>query len=87
MKVSINEDVLFQDLEDGAVLLNINTEQYYGLDEVGTFMWNTLNETKSVEEAYQKLLEEYEVDAEKLNQDLQNLITELAEHKLLSVIS
>lgn len=86
MKVKFNEEVLFQNLEDGAVLLNINTEQYFGLDEVGTSIWNSLNETDSVEETYQKLLDEYEVEPEQLNKDLHDLINKLAEHQLLSII-
>lgn len=87
MKVKINEEVLFQNLEDGAVLLNINTEQYFGLDEVGTSIWNSLNETDSVEATYQKLLDEYEVEPEQLNKDLHDLINKLAEHQLLSIIN
>lgn len=87
MKVKINEDVLFQNLEDGAVLLNIDTEQYFGLDEVGTSIWNTLNENDSVEEAYQKLLDEYDVEPAKLHQDLHDLINKLGEHKLLYIIN
>jgi hypothetical protein len=85
MKVKINEEVLFQNLEDGAVLLNINTEQYFGLDEVGTSMWNTLNESESVEEAYEKLINEYDVEPAKLHKDLHDLINNLAEYQLLSI--
>jgi hypothetical protein len=87
MKVKFNEEVLFQNLEDGAVLLNINTEQYFGLDEVGTSIWNSLNETDSVEETYQKLLDEYEVEPEQLNKDLYDLINKLVEHQLLYIIN
>ena len=86
MKVKINNDVLFQNLEDGAVLLNINTEQYFGLDEVGTNIWTYLSETESVEETYQILLNEYDVSPQKLKQDLDNLMNELVEHQLISLI-
>ncbi len=85
MKVKINKDVLFHNLEGGAVLLNTKSEEYFGLDEVGTFMWNALLETSSVEEAHQKLITQYEVESEELYQDLKNWIQELVENKLLSV--
>jgi hypothetical protein len=85
MKVKINEDVLFHNLEGGAVLLNTKTEEYFGFDEVGTSMWNSLLENQSVEEAYQKLVQEYDIEPAQLYQDLQNWIKELAENQLLSV--
>lgn len=85
MKVKINENVLFHNLEGGAVLLNIKTEEYFGLDEVGTSMWNALLESKSVEEAHQKLMGEYEAEPNQLYQDLQNWIKELVENQLLLV--
>lgn len=85
MKVKINEDVLFHNVEGGAVLLNTKSEEYFGLDDVGTSMWNALLETKSVEEAHQKLLDQYEIGSDELYQDLQNWIKELAENELLSV--
>lgn len=85
MKVKINEDVLFHNLEGGAVLLNTKSEEYFGLDDVGTSMWNALLETKSVEEAHQKLVDQYEIGADELYQDLQNWIKELADNELLFI--
>ncbi len=85
MKVKINEDVLFHNLEGGAVLLNTKSEEYFGLDEVGTSMWNALLETSSVEEAHQELIAQYEVEPKELYQDLKNWIQELVENQLLLI--
>ena len=85
MKVSIPEGVLVQNLEDESVLLNIESEQYFGLDDVGTFMWETLKETESIQSAYEKLLAAYEVEPERLHQDLHALIEQLAENGLVEV--
>jgi len=85
MKVKINDNVLFHNLEGGAVLLNTKTEEYFGLDDVGTSMWNALITSESVEEAHQKLIAEYEVESHQLNQDLQKWIQELAENQLLTI--
>ncbi len=85
MKVKINDNVVFHNLEGEAVLLNTKTEEYFGLDNVGTAMWNALLETKSVEKAHEKLIDEFEVESEQLYQDLENWVHELAENGLLII--
>jgi hypothetical protein len=51
----MQKDVLMQKVGDDAILLNLNTENYFALDEVGTRMINTLQESDSVKQAIQKL--------------------------------
>lgn len=41
-KVSVPEDTLMRELEGESVLLNLTNEKYYGLNKVGTRMWNAL---------------------------------------------
>lgn len=77
--------VLVRQVEGESVLLNLESEQYFGLDEVGTGMWAALTRADSIEAAYQALLGEYEVDAEQLRQDLQTLIEKLVEKGLLKL--
>ena len=43
-KFQVTEDVLFQTVYDEAVLLNLNNDRYYGLDNVGARMWQLLAE-------------------------------------------
>jgi hypothetical protein len=83
--VSLSEDVLLQDLAGESVLLNLESEEYFGLDEVGTRMISVLNESQSIQAAYQLLLVEYEVDEIELKRDLLELIEQLAEHGLVKV--
>ncbi|MGK7927184.1 MAG: PqqD family protein [Spirulina sp.] len=84
-KVSLAEDVLIQDLAGESVLLNLESEEYFGLDEVGTRMLAVLNESESIQAAYRVLLAEYEVDGIQLKQDLLELIEQLSEHGLVKV--
>ncbi|NEO87477.1 MAG: PqqD family protein [Spirulina sp. SIO3F2] len=78
-------DVLIQDLAGEAVLLDLNTEQYFGLDDVGTRMVQVLTDAASIQAAYESLLAEYEVEPEILRQDLQAFILELQTHGLMQV--
>jgi len=84
-RVAVNRDVLFRDLGGEAVLLNLQSGKYYGLDEVGTRMWSLLVQHGKVRQAYDALLAEYDVSEERLQEDLLHFIDELVSHGLLQV--
>lgn len=83
--VAVPESVLFRELEGESVLLHLDDEQYYGLDDVGTRMWLALTRNATVGDAYEELLGEYDVDAERLRRDLLALLDRLEEHGLVKV--
>jgi hypothetical protein len=78
--------VLFNDVGGEAVLLNLETGKYYGLDEVGTRMWSVLTDHGQVALAYEALADEFDVTKEQLRQDLLNLVDELVTHGLVEVV-
>lgn len=78
-----NDKVLFQKLGDEAVILHLDSEEYFGLDHVGTRMWEVLTTEGSVEKALPKLLEEYDVEATTLKNDLEELVASLKTEKIL----
>jgi hypothetical protein len=84
-KVSIPDGVLVRELQGESVLLNLNTESYFGLDDVGTRMWAALTGSPSVQAAYEMLLAEYEVDAARLRADLHGFIEKLKEMGLIEL--
>ena len=83
--VHIPEDILFQELAGEAVLLNIKTGKYYGLDDVGTRMWMLIQEHGRLEPVLSALLSEYEVEEQQLQTDLFKLVDDLVTHGLLAV--
>jgi hypothetical protein len=84
-KVSTPEDVLFRELAGESVLLNLDNENYYGLDEVGTHMWEVLIASASIQAAYEKLLAEYDVAPDVLQQDMVELVENLLENGLMEL--
>ena len=82
-KVIKAPDVLLQDLEGEAVLLNLVNGQYYGLDESSYDMYNTLVSSSSVQDAYEFLCREYEVEPSQLRADLDQFLKHLLENGLL----
>lgn len=73
------------DLAGEAVILELKSGVYYGLDEVGAHIWNLLQEPKSVTDVWNRLLESYEVEPEQCNRELLELLQKLAEAGLIEV--
>lgn len=84
-RVSRPEGVLVRELSGEAVILNLETESYFGLDEMGARMWAALMGSPSVDEAQRMLLEEFAVDPGELRADLTAFIDELAAAGLVRV--
>lgn len=84
-KFVIGNDVLLQNLGGELVLLHLSKEEYFGLDQVGTDMLTALQESGSVEDACELLLQKYDVAPEQLQQDLLELMTKLKDHGLVNL--
>lgn len=87
MRVSIPKDILIRQVDGESVILNLSSERYFGLDEVGTRMWQVLSDCESIQNAYETLLYEYDVTPEQLRNDLYQLIEQLVENGLIDVSS
>ena len=83
-RVRIQDDVLFQELQGEAVLLNLKTGVYLGLNQVGTRIWQLLQEDGSLSRVMEVMLREYDVTQEKLAQDLLDLIGQMEQQGLLA---
>jgi hypothetical protein len=86
-RVVVPSHVLVRFLDKESVLLNIDTERYFGLDETGTRMWQLVTAAPKIEVAYQQLLEEYDVQPELLRENLTDLVNRLLENGLLQLAS
>jgi hypothetical protein len=84
-KVCAKPDVLVSCVEGESVLLNLASESYFGLDEIGTRMWSVLTASSSIESAYRALLNEYEVGGEQLRKDLGGFVQTLLDHGLVEL--
>jgi hypothetical protein len=76
---------LSSDTADSVVILNLTDGVYYELTEVGTRVWNLIQQPCSIRFLLDKLLEEYEVDAERCEEDLLALARNLAKCGLVEV--
>ena len=73
------------DLAGEAVILQLQDGVYYGLNPLGTRIWNLIQEPKAVRDILGTLLEEYAVAQDRCEQDLLTLLQELASRQLIEV--
>jgi hypothetical protein len=77
-------NVLIRFLDQEAVLLNLNTERYFGLDPVGTRMWQLVTSAATIDAAYEQLMEEFDVEPQVLRANLSELLSHIAENGLIA---
>jgi len=87
MKFHLSDDVIHQPVLEEVVLLNLKSQQYYSLDDVGSRMWNLLLEHRDLDVVSSILLTEYDVDRNRLRTDLEILVGELAQAGILVISS
>jgi len=85
-RAAIPAHVLVRFLDRESVLLNIETEQCFGLDETGTRMWQLLTGSPCIDTAYRELLGEFDVEPELLRANLMELLSRLVDIGLLQVL-
>ena len=83
-RVRIPDDVLVSELDGESVLLNLRSESYFGLDEMGTRIWELLK-SEPIQRVYESLLADYDVDPEMLRLDLTELLDNLVQQGLVEV--
>jgi coenzyme PQQ synthesis protein D (PqqD) len=84
-RVTVPDEILISNLQDESVILNLNSERYFGLDDVGTRMLSLLTSSDSIGTAYESLAAEYNVDRQMLENDLVALVENLLQQGLVQI--
>ncbi|MBF2004238.1 MAG: PqqD family protein [Chlorogloeopsis fritschii C42_A2020_084] len=80
-----NKNQVSSEVLGETVILNMTSGIYYGLNETGTFIWNLIQEPKTVEYILSALLDEYEAKPEECKSDLLALIQDLADKGMIEI--
>lgn len=83
--VTASKDQVSCALGEETAILNTREGIYYGLDPVGTHIWNLLQTPRKVAEIQEALLQEYDVDPERCERDLLPLLENLLGAGLIEV--
>jgi hypothetical protein len=74
-------------LEKEVAILNLKNGTYYGLDRVGAYVWNLLQQPTSVARIRSAMLEKYEIDEARCERELLDLLGQLQSEGLIEVRS
>ena len=85
-KIVVSKDVVSCDLGGETAMLEMKEGVYYGLNEMGTVIWELIQEPVTVQEVVDHILDEYEVDEETCFNDLIELIEQMEKNKLVDII-
>lgn len=83
MKYQLAEHISLTEVDDEAVLLDLNIGSYFGLNHVGAQFLSALQADKSVQQATAGILNQYQHSAASIEQDLQELLQQLLDNKLI----
>jgi hypothetical protein len=84
-RVSTGKDIVSSRLADEIVILDLKSGVYHGLEAVGARIWELVGDATPVHEIRDTLLDEYEVAADRCEEDLFSLIADLESHGLVQI--
>lgn len=76
-------DILTSPVQDGMAMMDVQSGNYYGLDDIGIKVWDMLDGTRPLSSVCQELTSKYDVSPQDCWSDVSSLIAELAQNKLV----
>ena len=83
--VHIAGDVVSRELDGEAVILNLESGVYFGLDPIGTRIWQLCQEFASIRSVWEAMQKEFDESPETLHADLLAFVDELSTRGLVTL--
>src|SRR5207245_11208859 len=83
--VVATKDQVSSDLAGEAIVLSLRTAMYYGLDQVGARIWELVREPTRVADIRDAIAREYDVELQRCERDVLDLLGQLAGGGLIEV--
>ena len=83
--VRVPDDVLFRELQGEAVILSLSSSTYYGLDAVGTRIWQLCEAHGLLQAVFDAMQREFDAPGEMLEADLLTFVDDLLARGLLAI--
>ena len=82
-RVQTNPSVVYQELEGEMVLVHLDTNAVYTLNETGARFWELLSKGLDPASIHDEIAREFEVDPQVLNAEIERLVDQLAAAELI----
>jgi len=84
-KIVVSKEVVSCDLGGETAMLDMKEGIYYGLNEIGTIIWELIQKPITIQEIVDKILEEYDVDEDTCYSDVSELLEQMLENGLVEI--
>lgn len=84
-KITRMMEVVAADMDGETVMLSIASGKYYGIDAIGSKIWELLSEPKTLSEVVRLLCEEYDVEPEQCRADVVDFLNYLCGEGLVKL--
>ena len=81
-----SEDFITSTIDNDLVMMSLEKGTYYGLDAVGSHVWDQLAQPVTVQTLCHQLTEMFDVDLEQCQQDVLAFLTELQKENMIHVV-
>ena len=78
-----NEAIVFTDLDDTIVMMNVDEGQYYELDPIAAKIWTLIEAPRAVDDICNALAGEYDVDPDTCRQDTLEFLQTASENGIV----
>ena len=83
-RFKVNTPTVTHEIIDGeAVIINLDTGNYYSLVDVGSFIWGLVEKGASASDVQNVILQTYQGDEQDIDRGVQELLTQLQQENLI----
>jgi hypothetical protein len=82
-RVYRNPEMVSGNMDGETVMMSITRGEYFGLDLIGSRIWEILKQPVTIEALIEQLLTEYEIDRETCSRDVMDFLKQIQEKGLL----
>ena len=83
-RASVPKHVLIQEIAGQSAILDLQADKYFGLDDVATEVWRAVTSGSTIAQGIDSVAALYDVEHERLQKDVLELLTKLRGLGLLS---
>lgn len=83
MLYKVPSHTIFREVDDQVIALNLDTGQYYTMNELGTRIWALLQQKDSLAGIVEAIESEYDVTHDQAKADLESFLKDLRENGLV----
>jgi hypothetical protein len=79
-----NPAIVCSELDDGAILLDLNTKYYYNLNETSLIIWKSIDDSSAISDIAARIADEYEVGQSHAEESVRRVMEELYKEGLVT---